>query len=293
LKNIAESTLQEINLENGFVLLEIDNNLNKTQLFERDIDSAYIQIHFCIKGNSKFLFNNGGYSFNGLKEHAVLLYNPQQNLPLNLELEANSKVISLLISIKKFHSLFSSEASYIPFLSEENKNRKYYDDSLIKPSVLMVLKQIVDNNISEYVKKLYIKGKIYELLSLHFQKEESSNGEYCPFLVNEDDVSKIRQAKDIIIARMAEPPTLQELANEIGLTLKKLKEGFKQVYGDTVYSFLFDYKMDQAKKLLESNQLNVNEVGLQVGYSTASHFIAAFKKKYGTTPKQYVLSLNS
>jgi AraC family transcriptional activator of pyochelin receptor len=83
------------------------------------------------------------------------------------------------------------------------------------------------------------------------------------------------------------------LAIEIGLTLKKLKEGFKQIYGDTVYSFLFDYKMEHARKLLESNQLNVNEVGLKIGYSTSSHFIAAFKKKFGTTPKKYVSSLQS
>ena len=90
---------------------------------------------------------------------------------------------------------------------------------------------------------------------------------------------------------MVEPPTLTELAAEIGLSLKKLKEGFKQIYGDSVFSFLFDYKMEMARKLLESGKYNVNEVGLKVGYSTASHFIAAFKKKYDTTPKQYLLSL--
>ncbi len=291
-KNIARSTFKEFNLENCFVLLELNNDSNTTQLFEREIDNSFIQIHFCIHGNSKFLFNEGNYSFEGIENHALLLYNPQQELPLNLQMEPEGKVVSLLISIEKFHALFSSEAAYIPFLSDNNKNKKYYDDAIIKPSVALVLKQILNANISESVKKLYLKGKIYELLSLHFQKDEALAGEYCPYLVNEGDVSKIRQAKDIIIARMVEPPTLQELSNEIGLNLKKLKEGFKQVYGDTVYSFLFDYKMEYAKKLLEKNQHNVNEVGLQIGYSTASHFIAAFKKKYGTTPKQYVLSLS-
>jgi AraC-like DNA-binding protein len=102
---------------------------------------------------------------------------------------------------------------------------------------------------------------------------------------------KIRRAKDIVIAHMAEPPSLQELSTEIGLSLKKLKEGFKQIYGDSVYSFLFDYKMEYARKLLDSGEFNVNEVGLKVGYSTSSHFIAAFKKKFGTTPKKYVMSL--
>lgn len=293
LKNIAKSTFNETNLENGFLLLEFINDSMETQRFERDIDNSFIQLHFCIHGNAKFHFNNGNYTFDVLEEHSILLYNPQQKLPINLEIKPKSTLVSLLVSIKKFHSLFSNEASYIPFLSEENANRKYYDDSIIKPTVLIVLKQLINANVNSSIRNLYIKGKIYELLSLHFQKDEAIDGEYCPFLVDERDVLKIRKAKDIIITKMAEPPTLQELANEIGLNLKKLKEGFKQVYGDTVYSFLFDYKMEHARKLLESNQYNVNEVGLQVGYSTSSHFISAFKKKFGTTPKQYVLSLNS
>jgi AraC-like DNA-binding protein len=46
--------------------------------------------------------------------------------------------------------------------------------------------------------------------------------------------------------------------------------------------------MEYARQLLDNGQNNVNEVGLKVGYSTASHFISAFKKKYGTTPKKYL-----
>ena len=76
------------------------------------------------------------------------------------------------------------------------------------------------------------------------------------------------------------------------ISLKKLKAGFKEIYGDTVFNFLFDYKMEFARKLLDTGSYNVNEVGLKIGYSTSSHFIAAFKKKFGTTPKKYLLNLN-
>ena len=292
IKNVGESTFEEFVLEKGFYILHFQNQNNTVENFEREIDSSYIQIHFCLKGNSKFLFNNGNYSFDVLDNRSILLYNPQRVLPINLEIQPKTTLISLLISIEKFHSLFSKESGYIPFLSDENSNKKYYDDTKIKTSVSLVLKQIINSNSNSSIRDLYIKGKAYELLSLHFQQEENPNGEYCPFLVDEQNVLKIRKAKEIIISRMAEPPSLQELSNEIGLNLKKLKEGFKQIYGDTVYSFLFDYKMEYSRKLLESNQFNVNEVGLQVGYSTASHFIAAFKKKFGTTPKKYVMSLN-
>jgi AraC family transcriptional activator of pyochelin receptor len=292
LKNVGESSFDEITLEKGFYVLHFQNESNLVQNFEREINSTFIQIHFCLRGNSKFLFNNGSYSFDVLDNRSILLYNPQRVLPINLEIQPKTTLISLLISIEKFHSLFSKESGYIPFLSNENSNKKYYDDKEIKPTVSIVLQQIINSNINSSIRELYVKGKVYELLSLHFQKDETAEGEYCPFLVDEQNVLKIRKAKEIIILRMAEPPSLQELANEIGLNIKKLKEGFKQIYGDSVFSFLFDYKMEHARRLLETNQYNVNEVGTQVGYSTASHFIAAFKKKFGTTPKKYVMSLN-
>jgi AraC family transcriptional activator of pyochelin receptor len=291
-KNVGESSLDEITLEKGFYVLHFQNESDKVQNFEREIDRTFIQMHFCLRGNSKFLFNTGDYSFDVLDNRSILLYNPQRTLPINLEIQPKTTLVSLLISIEKFHSLFSKESGYIPFLSSENSNRKFYDDQEIKPIVSIVLQQIINSHSNSSIRELYVKGKVYELLSLHFRKEENTDAEYCPFLVDEQNVLKIRKAKDIIISRMSEPPSLQELATEIGLNIKKLKEGFKQIYGDTVYSFLFDYKMEQARKLLESNQYNVNEVGLQVGYSTASHFIAAFKKKFGTTPKKYVMSLN-
>jgi AraC family transcriptional regulator, transcriptional activator of the genes for pyochelin and ferripyochelin receptors len=292
-KSIAESSFKEFNIDNMFYLLHFENESSDFQRFERDIDNTFIQLHFCLRGDSKFLFNGGNYTFDVKDQHSILLYNPQQKLPINLEISPKTTLISLLISIEKFHSLFSREANHIHFLSEENIHRKYYNDDEIKPSVLMVLQQIINSSSKNSVKELYIKGKIYELLSLHFQNDEASNIEFCPFLVDEQNVLKIKKAKDIIISRMSEPPSLQDLANEIGLTLKKLKEGFKQIYGDTVYGFLFDYKMEQARRLLESNQYNVNEVGLKIGYSTSSHFIAAFKKKFATTPKKYISSLQN
>ena len=293
LKNVAIGSVNETKIDDGFFILTYQNDSSNIEVVERDIDSSFIQFHFCIKGLSKFIFNEGRYALDIREESSLLLYNPQRDLPIHLELHPNSLLVSVLISIKKFHSLFSLEADYISFLSDDNKDKKYYKDGHITPSMAIVLNQLVNYNLNQSIKNLYFKGKAYELLSLYFNRNEDANIEQCPFLVDETNVIKIRKAKDIIIARMAEPPSLQELADEIGLTLKKLKEGFRQIYGDSVYSFLFDYKMEVARKLLESNAHNVNEVGLKVGYSTASHFIAAFKKKYGATPKKYVQSINS
>ena len=103
-------------------------------------------------------------------------------------------------------------------------------------------------------------------------------------------MSKIKHAKQLILKDMNNPPSLPELAKEVGLNIKKLKTEFKEIYGAPVFTFLLNYKMELAKKLLLEQQLNVNEIALNLGYSTSSHFIAAFKRKYKTTPKQFTKS---
>mgnify|MGYP006190823145 FL=1 len=285
-------SLEEIKIEQDFTLIRFQNDSDETQHFEKQVKTGLIQFHFNVKGRGKFIFNNGNYALDLNEEKSLLLYNPQKELPLHLEVAPKSWIISVLISIKKFHALFSSDAENIPFLSSDNLERKYYGEEDISPSMAIVLNQIFHYNQNSSIKNLYLKGKGYELLSLYFNRNEDPNAEHCPFLIDEENVSKIKRAKEIIISRMAEPPGLQELADEVGLNLKKLKVGFKQIYGDSVYSYLFDYKMEYARRLLDSGSHNVNEVGLKIGYSTASHFIAAFKKKYGTTPKKYLMNLN-
>ncbi len=284
---------EEIKIEDDFTLIRFQNDSEVSFQAQHEVTSGLIQFHFGLKGSAKFIFNQGNYALELKEEKSLLLYNPQKELPLNLELAPSSWVISVIISIKKFHALFSNEANYITFLSDDNRDKKYYKEDDISPSMAIVLTQLFHYSLHPSIKNLYYKGKGYELLSLYFNRTEDPNAEQCPFLIDEDNVLKIKKAKEIIITNMAEPPGLQELADEIGLTLKKLKMGFKQIYGDTVYGFLFDYKMDFARKLLDSGSYNVNEVGLKIGYSTGSHFIAAFKKKFGTTPKKYLMSINT
>ncbi|WP_310991625.1 helix-turn-helix transcriptional regulator [Aequorivita marina] len=291
-KNNAQGFYEEVLLEDGFFILKFHNNTTKSQVYKREVVTSFIQFHFCIKGAASFAFNKGQYKLPIQENHSLLLYNPQRDLPIALELEKNASVLSILLPISKLHGFFSSEANYITFLSAENKDRKYYKEDRISPSKAIVLNQLMNYSLHPSIKPLYFKGKAYELLSLYFNRPENADVEQCPFLADEENVLKIKKAKEIIISRMAEPPSLQELADEINLPINRLKEGFKQVYGDSVFSFLFDYKMEVARQLLATGSYNVNEVGLKIGYSASSHFIAAFKKKFGTTPKKFLMGLN-
>lgn len=290
-KNIAIGAVQDFLVDEGIIFLKLSNNNDLESLFDYNIDKSHIQFHFCLKGDSKFQFNNGSYSFPVASGNSILLYNPNQELPIKASLAANSLVLSVLISIKKFHSLFSNQANQISFLNQDNIGNKFYKEKKLAPMISVVLNQMVQQSVHQSMYKLYLRAKVFELMSLYFNKDKEMDIEQCPFLVDDKNIKKIRNAKEIIISRMTEPPTLTDLATEVEISLKKLKEGFKQVYGASVYVFLLDYKMQVSKRLLSSGNYNVNEVALKVGYSTATHFINAFKKKFGTTPKKYLMSL--
>lgn len=292
-KNNDKSSKEITALEDDFSVIRIKNDLDLPKTLQHPVDQEFIQFHFCSKGQMNFSFNQGNYNFPLSDGHSMLLFNPLKTLPIDLELAPQTWLVSILISVTRFHSLFSSDADHISFLSPENSSKKYYDTLPFTSSIAVVLSQVLQTKVHDSMKELYFKGKVYELLSLYFNKSEDPSLEQCPFLVDEENVQKIRRAKDIILERMTDPPSLENLSLEIGLSLKKLKEGFKQLYGDTVYSYLLDHKMEDARRMLDSQKFNVNEVSLKLGYSTASHFIAAFKKKYGTTPKKYIGSVSS
>lgn len=286
-RNNGRSSRTVTSIEDGFQVLRKQTGEEGCRI-QHSVDKTHIQFHFCLKGRAILNFNEGSYQLDLRDQNSYLLYNPMRDLPLDVELRPDSWYVGVLISIKKFHSLFSSDADYVTFLSEDNRDKKYYVQGAITPSMAVVLHQLMNYNLNDNIKQLYFKGKAYELLSLYFHQPEDADTEACPFLTDEENVRKIKKAKEIIIERMTDPPSLSDLALQVGLPLKRLKEGFKEIYGDTVYGFLLEHKMEYARQLLDAGGNNVNEVGMKVGYSTSSHFIAAFKKRYGTTPKKYL-----
>ena len=281
--------MNEFQVGNQITLIKIIGKDNgKKNIFYDKLDASFIQFHFCISGSITFNYNKGAYNLRLDEGKFLTLYNPEKHLTIDASAAKNSKVISVLIPIVEFHKLFSSSSSNIPFFENKSLNQKHYSESLISNSILIVLNQIIKNDMDNSTRSLLYRAKIYELFSLIFKKTKEIDLDQCPFLNNDENLKKIAKAKDVILKDIKNPPSLIELSKTIDLSLKNLKKGFKEIYGKPVYKYLFDFKMERAKQLLSNGNLNVNEVSYDLGYSSSSHFIAAFKKKYGITPRTYI-----
>lgn len=288
---VVENTLKRLEQviydQNGTKLVTVDNDSDEVESITSEINRKNIHFYFCLEGSARFEFSPH-YGRDIQKQRNYFMYNPEGDLPFTLKLSPNCRMVFLFISLENLHKLFTHEP--LPFLKAENVNYKFYDERDI-PSMLMVtLSQLFNVQLSENARQLYIQGKILEILSLYFS-EKKANTESCPFLNNEETVRKIKHAKEYILKHMDNPPGLKELARIAGLNEFQLKVGFKEIYGNTVFGYLLDHKLDYSRLQLDTGKYKVNEVATQIGYTNPSHYIAAFRKKFGITPKKYLMQM--
>jgi len=289
-KNIDKSTHLLFDEKDTFKVFHFNNRSNDTLLFKQNLSNNYIQLFFCANGDSIVAFNMEHCAINLKSGDSSMVYFKDEKMNLLFNLPPKSELIGILISIEYFHSLFSIEGNFLFNFNSFKTGKPIIEPKEISAPIKLILNQLTTKQINQSLRSVYIKGKVYELLSYYFSTASENETEHCPYIANEETISKIKHAKEIIIEEMNNPPSLADLAKRVGLNIKKLKTDFKEFYGVPVFSFLLNYKMELAKNLLAEQQLNVNEIALNLGYSTSSHFIAAFKRKFKITPKQFAKS---
>ena len=100
------------------------------------------------------------------------------------------------------------------------------------------------------------------------------------------EISKLEQARDILHQEYINPPDQKMLSKRISLNQLKLKSGFKEYFGCTIYSYITRLRMEEARRLILNEGKNMFEVGLQVGFKHQASFTHAFKKYYGILPSE-------
>ncbi|GAA6619124.1 helix-turn-helix transcriptional regulator [Scytonema sp. NUACC26] len=151
-----------------------------------------------------------------------------------------------------------------------------------------VVQQILQCPYQGITKRMYLETKVWELMTLLVEQEIQINrGSVNSSVVKPPDVERIYYAKEILLKHLDNPPSLIQLARQVGLNDRKLKLGFRSVFGTTVFGYLHDYRMEQAHKLLIERNMNVTQVARTVGYASLSSFNHAFRKKFGVNPKSF------
>lgn len=149
-----------------------------------------------------------------------------------------------------------------------------------------ILKHIFSINAEGMLSAFYIQIKVQELLFYLFETLVR-RGSIIHKNINNADAEKLMNLRKIILSDLSVPPSLPTLAAMIGMSETKMKQLFKQTFGDTIYNYFQKVRMEEATFLLKQGGYSVSEVGYELGFSNLSHFSKLFEKHYGITPKKF------
>lgn len=185
--------------------------------------------------------------------------------------------------------LFADTSTVLPLrLYQAIQNRwdqPYFQLGVTTPAMQMTLHQILNCPLQGSIRRVYLESKAVELIVLKLaQINELKQLPKSKPILKADDIERIYVAKEILLRDIEYPPSLMMLSKLSGLNDYKLKQGFRQVFGTTVFGYLRAYRMEQARQLLIEGQMTVSEVARLVGYSSLSRFSLAFKQQFGVSP---------
>lgn len=154
------------------------------------------------------------------------------------------------------------------------------------PKKRNVLDSLLNHSYTGALENIFINAKIHELLlySLDCLVDEKEEGFNCKFLEDERSRLAIYDARDILLKHIGDPLTIKELSRKVAINECYLKKGFKEIFGTTIFDFYQQLRMEHAKYLLYEKSLSVTDASALLGYSSISHFSAAFKKHTGLKP---------
>ncbi len=87
--------------------------------------------------------------------------------------------------------------------------------------------------------------------------------------------------------------SMQDLAKKMNYSEAYFCKLFKQCFNKNFTAYLTEYRVKEAKKMLEQPTINVKDVGKAVGYTDSNYFTRVFKRVTGQTPTEYRLSVFS
>ena len=162
-----------------------------------------------------------------------------------------------------------------------------YQTSRMTPEMRGAVERIDDCPFHGGLKKLYLEGKILELLALRLGQLSDVRPQQAEAPLSRRQIERLHQARAAITARMAAPPSLRELSREVALSTTLLKRGFRQLFGETVFEHLRNLRLERARELLLEEGASVKEAAWSVGYASLSHFAHAFGERFGASPRAW------
>ena len=287
--DMGQGRIAQTKIKHGVILSDWQMCYQSDMNVQGSVSKEYMQIIFCM---------NDGISWGIMDEHRSVTI--QKNESCIYAGHGGTEYICY-----KKDSSFSFKSIKIPIIYFSQLLADYFDgrevavyekkllNGISKVPITPAMDQILaeTSRFTQYrggLGYLYLDGKLLELLSIYLGEVLEMDilmGKNIS--MSRTEKTAIIEANRIIDSQLAFAPSCEELSRLVHLSMTKLTRGFSLFYGMPIHQYIIEQRLIQAAQLLLEGEWNVSEVAAIVGYGKPSNFAAAFKKKYGVSPKNY------
>lgn len=226
-------------------------------------------------------------------ENVILSSNGKHGHIFSIPADETICLLSLEINRKLF------EKKIEDFLSDMNENLEqlfkdvnginlFYYKNHYSLDIAKYIEEFTNCDLSGFMRSVYLEGKAYEILTAQLKQFlDDLNEPDTRKILRQSTVEKIKEAAEIIREELDNVPNILVLAHRVGLNQNTLQNGFKVLYKTSVNQFVKNERIQLAKELLETSDLNITQITYKIGINSRSYFSKLFKERYGISPKAY------
>ena len=217
---------------------------------------------------------------------SVLIATSRMNTDDIISIHTNTAVINVEVDANYLNGLFDlSEKS--PVLQSLLQNAQpLLFEQMMYPSLQKIVDEILTESVDETFKLFFLRIKAEELVCRLLMELEKRDEKHL-YALNIHDIQNIYKVKEKILEHLESPPVIKELAVCANMSPSKLKRLFRQIFGNSIFRYYQEFRMNEATRLLKEEKLSVSDVGYRLGFTNLSHFSRVFNDHIGMRPKQY------
>ncbi|MBC9912599.1 helix-turn-helix domain-containing protein [Chitinophaga varians] len=292
-----ESGLQgsfEHTVLDGFEINYSHLEVSKRTTVQLNAGKSCVEMHFSLSG--QFVARNE--VFRKPVEVAALqhsLFSVPEKLSTHFEYQTGEHPlvkVDILLDRNFFESISHEDSAIHSSLRQQLVRNEMTLDNTgllhVTPQMLSVLTDMITSRRTGYYGKMLMEARVLELFMLQTEAlQEKFPEKACGYLLESaGDIEKLYFIKELIDKEPELDHSLKKLSRQAGLNIFKLKNGFKSVFGDTVFGYIHHLRMEKARKLLLEGE-QVSTVAYLLGYTTPNNFSTAFRKRFGISPGKF------
>jgi AraC-like DNA-binding protein len=257
-----------------------------------EVEDSPLGIGFCLSGNIQNTVSQGQARKARIvskPRESYVSFSPKSLVTVEYLAVQPVFTIGIFIDQPILNIFLEGQPESIPYdfkkIMDGSSENFYNRIGSMTASMQMAVHQLLNCQYLGQLKQMYIESKVVEIIThLLAQLVFAGFNPHIDRPLRPDIMERIREARNIVDCNLQNPPSLLEIARQVGLNDCYLKRGFRQMFGTTIFGHLLTQRMEQARRLLQEGKMNVTEVAYEVGYSSLSQFARAFKKQFGAKP---------